>query len=412
MISYSIIFIMFQVADFEPELEDSEYLSGVGGSERSKLRIKNADLDEDSRYAGKKISRSRIAKQRGEEVEDTDVDLREQAAAELGHMFEGADEEDESEEEEGDEDEEEGDEDEEEGDDDEGWEVEDGGKEENNKNGFVFDKETDFSQYGDLEEEEDSEGSEQEGEKEAEVDSDQEDDEEADSEVEEDEENLLRKNGLSEEVEKGKAVQHQLKVWDKLLETRIQQQKLLTRINRLPVDPYWSQLCSEGDGEFKTQVTETQKSLKLLLNELFELEAVLVNSEAEEPPRKKKKLTEFSDTLIQNHQEYKPERNEIIQKWSDKTRIASGKNSFSSMETSTVLQIDQILANPARLIARTKLKRTNYQTIGRSGEMAENEMNETDPDIFDDDDFYHQLLRDLIDRKTNSSSDQSQVWNT
>ena len=409
---------MFQVADFEPELEDSEYLSGVGagGSELSKLRIKNADPDEDSRYAGKKISRSRIAKQRGEEVEDADVDLREQAAAELGHMFEGADEEDESEEEEGDEDEEEGDEDEEEdeeeeeeGDDDEGWEVEDGGKEENNKNGFVFDKETDFSQYGDLEEEEDSEGSEEEGEEEAEEGSDQEDDEEADSEVE-DEENLLRKNSLSEEVEKGKAVQHQLKVWDKLLETRIQQQKLLTRINRLPVDPYWSQLCSEGDGQFKTQVTETQKSLKLLLNELFELEAVLVNPEAEEPPRKKKKLTEFSDTLIQNHQEYKPERNEIIQKWSDKTRIASGKNSFSSMETSTVLQIDQILANPARLIARTKLKRTNYQTIGRTGEMAENEMNETDLDIFDDDDFYHQLLRDLIDRKTNSSSDQSQVW--
>ena len=80
------------------------------------------------------------------------------------------------------------------------------------------------------------------------------------------------------------------------------------------------------------------------------------------------------------------------------------------METSTVLQIDQILANQTRLIARTKLKRTNYQTIGRTGEMAENEMNETDLDIFDDDDFYHQLLRDLIDRKTNSSSDQSQVW--
>merc|ERR1712228_722563 len=44
------------------------------------------------------------------------------------------------------------------------------------------------------------------------------------------------------------------------------------------------------------------------------------------------------------------------------------------------------------------------ETDGSDGGTAQ-----TDSEIFDDDDFYHQLLRDLIARKTLNSTDQSQL---
>merc|ERR1711915_720244 len=57
-----------------------------------------------------------------------------------------------------------------------------------------------------------------------------------------------------------------------------------------------------------------------------------------------------------------------------------------------------------------KVKRSVYNVIGQTaGESNTDELIKTDPNIFDDDDFYHQLLRELIERKTNNSSDQAQV---
>ena len=333
-------------------------------------------------------------------------------------MFEGQDGDDSGEEQGDDSDQEQGDDSGEEGDElsdqedesgEEGddWEVE--REEETDKNsaanGFVFDdKDEDFSKYGDVEE---SEGSDDNDEEDDDAEDDSNDD---DVEDENDDEVNGIPGNVAAEVEKGVAVQQQLSVWDKLLETRIQQQKLLSRVNRLPVDQYWNKLCSEADEGFNDQIKETRKTLRALLNDLVDLEALLANPDSDEPPTKRKKMSDFSQTLTERHEAFRPVRNEIIQKWSDKTRIASGKNSFSSMETSTVLQIDQILANTTRLVDRTKLKRSAVQLIGRDCSVGEESgLNETDADIFDDDDFYHQLLRDLIDRKTSTSTDQSQV---
>ena len=63
---------MFKLVEPEADEPDDseEYLM------RSNLRTRNADLGaSDARYAGKKASRSSIAKQRGEPVEDK-LDLR------------------------------------------------------------------------------------------------------------------------------------------------------------------------------------------------------------------------------------------------------------------------------------------------------------------------------------------------
>jgi len=81
--------------------DDEESLSG----ERSYLRTVNApNLNDDTRYKGKKINRKDFQKDR---------DFMEHSSAELGHMFDVGDDDDEDEE--GDEEEEDGDEDDQEG---------------------------------------------------------------------------------------------------------------------------------------------------------------------------------------------------------------------------------------------------------------------------------------------------------
>ena len=82
-----------QVTEFEQDndITDTDYLTVE--PDQSQLRLQNARLDgDDQRYAGKKTSRKKLAKQQGlndeDNVEDGE-DIREHAAAELGHMFDG-----------------------------------------------------------------------------------------------------------------------------------------------------------------------------------------------------------------------------------------------------------------------------------------------------------------------------------
>ena len=375
----------------QTETDETDYLA-VGSS---KLRTMNTpDLSTEARYAGRKVSRAKRAKDRGDEEEDKDEDLREHAAAELGHMFEFGDEEAEDEEEGAEEvDEDEGSGDTSESDDD--LEEEEGDTDveeakesyiesekdqEEPENGFVFDKNlTDFSQFGG---DDDENGS---------YCDDSEDGSDSDADDIEDKQEhpsdpmVGNIRALEDEVDKGRAVQQQVKVWDRLLETRIQQQKLLTRINKLPVHQTWNRLTDgRVNTDFQMQIKQSQKALKQLLNELLLLEAVLGSrDESGQPPAKRRKLEEFSQALEDNHQTFVPVRNQVIEKWNDKTRISAGKNAFSSLETSTLMQIEQILANKPRLVARTQLKRSSYRVLGAEQEQVE----ETDVNVFDDDDF-------------------------
>ena len=64
-------------------------------------------------------------------------------------------------------------------------------------------------------------------------------------------------------------------------------------------------------------------------------------------------------------------------------------------------QVNQIMANPSRLVARTRVRRSEYRRLGGEARGVEGEVGgEGDGETFDDSDFYHQLLRELIDRKT------------
>ncbi|KAK3925171.1 Protein AATF [Frankliniella fusca] len=158
------------------------------------------------------------------------------------------------------------------------------------------------------------------------------------------------------------------------------------------------------------------------------------DSESGQIPKKKMKKENLSEVISSRYANYMPYRDAIIQKWNSKTQVAHGSSNrnFSAFEQSTLKQIEQILADKSRVMRRTQLRRSEYHILGQphentkqfenpkeetDGVSAENQESksvadvskEYDPEIFDDSDFYHQLLRELIERRSADVTDPVQL---
>ncbi|XP_042647535.1 protein AATF [Tyto alba] len=269
----------------------------------------------------------------------------------------------------------------------------------------------------------------------------------------------------AEEVEKGKAVKNQLALWDQLLEGRIKMQKALVTVNRLPQPDAYPAFRKEGGQEFDNAVENCCKALETLLKVLVDLQDELLyqypgtrhlvdgkqsktESDDEIPsssdeeqvdkaqekrrslPKRKLKMEDYPEFIAKRYADFRPYRNNVLQKWHDKIKLASGKmgKGFSAFERSILTQIDHIMMDKERLLRRTQTKRSVYTVLGKQEQeshpapesLPENSevlpqsdsnrhLKDIDEEIFDDDDFYHQLLRELIERKTTSLDPNDQV---
>ncbi|XP_075235748.1 apoptosis antagonizing transcription factor [Lycorma delicatula] len=255
-----------------------------------------------------------------------------------------------------------------------------------------------------------------------------------------------------DDISKGNAVRHQILIWESLLECRIKLQKALIASNKLPQFDNFSSIKSSFSENDHKKVSATCKNITALLQLLLPLQKDMIKCYPEfrrssnrinessdindgsddesisssivsgdeiesgtstkdkngdglsEPPKKMRKLEDFSNELHQQHLEFIPARNEAIQKWNDKTRISSGRfksSNFSAFDQSTLKQIEQILCEKDRLIKRTQTKRSMYNILGKIDNLKESDQDaKYDPEIFDDDDFYHKLLREFIEQKS------------
>lgn len=151
-------------------------------------------------------------------------------------------------------------------------------------------------------------------------------------------------------------------------------------------------------------------------------------SDEDEAPRKKKlKIEEYECEIQERHQQFKDYCNKTLHQWNDKTKLAAGrstnssKSGFGAFEQPILKQIESILSDKQRLINRTRIKRSDYRVLGKitsvetpveqpveqniEGDAVPSvekvaKAEEFDAEIYDDDDFYHQLLRELIERRT------------
>ena len=91
------------------------------------------------------------------------------------------------------------------------------------------------------------------------------------------------------------------------------------------------------------------------------------------PVAKRLRSSEYAGPLEERHSAMLPHRDAVIQRWNDRTRLAtmgSNKQSssgFSGFESqmSTVRQIEHVLADRARLVRCTQRKRSDYVVLGR-----------------------------------------------
>ncbi|XP_065214294.1 protein AATF-like [Planococcus citri] len=241
----------------------------------------------------------------------------------------------------------------------------------------------------------------------------------------------------SSDKEKGEAVRVQLNLCESLLESRITLQKALFAANQLPKPSKYEEMWAEFSEDEKNTVIQCRESVWDLLENFIRLQCKFrqkcpefletLNESARkefeeevedsEPKIKRRKLTEYPLVLDKLHNQYKPYRNAVIQKWNDRTKIASGKlakTNFSAFDVPIVKQIEQIFEEKHRLIEKTCIKRADYKIIGNEEISDHNENSKSssadhDEEIFDDDDFYHKLLRDYIERKTADVSDPTQL---
>ncbi|XP_050352626.1 protein AATF-like [Nymphalis io] len=288
----------------------------------------------------------------------------------------------------------------------------------------------------------------------------------------------VKKQNITEEAKKGTCVRNQLLIWENLLEMRIHLQRCMNTANRMPLNDVYNELKSSN--EFADEAGVTVNNVANVLDKFLVLQNLLLSNfpetksisskkqiseqkltkdesdeeipsdtDNEEIPsdtdteenviqdkkqnnqkkstKKKRKLVDYESDIATSHKVFKTFRDSTIQKWNEKTRLATAAN-IKNTPTNTILQqISYILSDKEKLIHRTQLKRSEYEIIGYKKEPSQSEINDQNgvdmssvsrdrkendeyiPEIFDDSDFYHQLLRELIECKSADISDPVQL---
>ncbi|KAJ2847732.1 rRNA-processing protein bfr2 [Coemansia brasiliensis] len=249
------------------------------------------------------------------------------------------------------------------------------------------------------------------------------------------------------DVEKGQHVLNQTRMWEGSLDARIRMQKLVTAANELPQFDTFTDLVEthypvDADmAEDANQLEKAQKSVKLLLRSIIDLRTTLIENnlavdkahDAAQPGQKRKSAEPMDEDIVDAmwkeleglRSRFKLYRDESLEKWGNKVQISANAASlkkFKAVNQGIMYQINQTLAAEQRLIERTQLKRVDYKIIGKEQHKSaerENEqskvdahLKDTDPEIFDDTDFYQQLLRELIESRMVDSNDSAGALGT
>ncbi|THU91507.1 TRAUB-domain-containing protein [Dendrothele bispora CBS 962.96] len=221
---------------------------------------------------------------------------------------------------------------------------------------------------------------------------------------------------------KGIAVSKQISIWDSLLDARIRLQKSMSSANTLPNTADYI-----SSPEYQQSLTKMLEEAALLSEDLIELRESLmeVNEAIEIPPRKKRRLESESsisgyETYLRDTSQvtsdlehaYHPHLIQTLSKWSSKIQavapsvlLPSNRNAFSkdrSALKSAGQLVDETLEGHEKLLSRTRIWRGKEPRIGVSSEEGGNQ---EDIEVFDDTDFYQQLLRDVIDSRGASGGD-------
>lgn len=254
---------------------------------------------------------------------------------------------------------------------------------------------------------------------------------------------MLKKitENASEDIEKGRHTKNLLSCYDALLDIRIRSQRCLNQANQLPNSGFMNIFMeSNPQGEVKQAQSQLKGQLVELMESLLTLKGEFIQENVLDPAsdEEKKKL----DAICQKRRDLKrkapedldllavaswqemnaidrdfliPYRDETIDKWHRKIHVSSSASLLNKklkvLNQNPTDQIRQLLGSDKdRLIKRTQVNRQLKRDWLRVEKPQQQESEkpsekESDPYLFDDNDFYSMLLRELIDSKVADSSD-------
>ncbi|EED85611.1 predicted protein [Postia placenta Mad-698-R] len=216
-------------------------------------------------------------------------------------------------------------------------------------------------------------------------------------------------------------------LWDTLLDARIQMQKVVTAANRLPSGAYLETLSSHPSA--RTALDGMFGEAAALADELFSLQEVLLtHNENVTPPARKRRRIDPDNSAVDAlrglsgdasalEASYHAHLVHTLTKWSAKVQavapgvLLAGRNAFNkdTRAAGVVPMVDEILrVDGSKLLGRTRTRRGKGVRM-RAPDASEPEGDDAeDPEVFDDLDFYQQLLRDVI--KTRGGDGGEQDW--
>ncbi|KAF9200296.1 hypothetical protein BGZ49_009482 [Haplosporangium sp. Z 27] len=261
--------------------------------------------------------------------------------------------------------------------------------------------------------------------------------------IQQEEKDLLKSmtKSVTDDVEKGIHVKAQMTLWETLLDTRIRLQKSVALINTFPQPSVYDEFLTNESAE---PLEESKHQLRSFIDTLITVRTSLLRNlpDVKVPKSNKRQLSDLEDEEARNLDDdawetkawkdmealddsWRSYRNNTLEKWSNKVQIASGiplNKKFKAMNQGIMTQISQTMADKERLVKRTQLKRSEYHILGTAPEIKEDDnddktektpvvskldahLSNHDEEVFEDTDFYQQLLRELIESRMVDNDD-------
>lgn len=245
---------------------------------------------------------------------------------------------------------------------------------------------------------------------------------------------IITERNRQTEVQKGQCVQNQLQIWERLLEMRIHTQKILSKSNQLPA-PNTLKTQQQDSEKLNNTSRESVNSVSKLLSTLLQLQNAFNRQFSEQRNVLKKSLkralpkhdTEkdnpvsikrFAEHIDIHFQEFKPYRNSVLLKWDDRTKLLTpgvgAKKKSLTEDYDIIRKIENTLQNRTTLIEKSQTSKdgdegTTEHELVENGDVQNAQKPKRNVELYDDSDFYHQQLRELIEYKTNTSVSASEV---
>ncbi|DAZ93555.1 TPA: hypothetical protein N0F65_006543 [Lagenidium giganteum] len=206
---------------------------------------------------------------------------------------------------------------------------------------------------------------------------------------------LMSKRDSAKIVEKAQHVRHQKMVWERCLEVQIYTKRLLTNTKTIADQgAAEDESAAAAKKEVIAQLYECIDAMSALQDKMCNLPELTVSKESKK--RKRNTVEDAWQSIVDSNQHMLSQYNEILNTHSRKTNLSAGTQAkkFKAVNQDILAQVESVLADAKRVKrkAHAPLDVDAGNTTSEEGD--EDRLDEL---MYDDADFYQQLLKEFIE---------------